>query len=300
MDSVTLRLLPKEDIVRLQNSAKIAQGLEDEWARKIARALHAFTPELLKKLEETGRATVPDLESLFVEHFFETSIKSVRYAVSETEAERYLAPKTGRDQLARYPAVKIPKSLESLMKLYDQWRKGKYKPKRQIAEARKIQKEYLKSVASVWEEHSKDFRKGVIAAQDAVVQKIKKIAETTVHRASTIVRTETTNYYNKARKDYYDSSQDITHYLFIAIRDAATSPWCTPLTVNGFRGRSGLVYSKDDPLLAKERPACHPNCRSEIVPLNRLNPAHLRLIQDWKLQRRNHKCYPLLPNWKAA
>lgn len=169
-----------------------------------------------------------------------------------------------------------------------------------MAEAKRIQKEYLKRVSSVWEEHSYVWRKGDVASQQFVIKAIKEEAAVTSRRAAGIVRTETTNYYNKARKEFYDQSPDITHYLFVAIRDAATSPWCSPLTKDGYRGRSGLVYSKKDPLCAKERPACHPFCRSEFLPLNRLNPAHLRFIQNESIQRRNHKCYPLLPNWRAA
>lgn len=299
MDSITLAMLQPEDVVRLKNSAHIAQSMEDLWARRISKALHSFTPDVIKTLQETGKVPDIDLETLLVEHFFETSIKSIRYAMSETESEQYLAPKEGR-ALARFPTAKIPKRMDELLKLYDLWRKGKYKPKRQIKQAKSIKKEYLERVRSVWEIYSQDFRKGVVGVQDLVVQKVKTIADTSASRAATIVRTETTNYYNKARKEYYDTSQDITHYLFVAIRDAATSPWCTPLTVNGKRGRSGLVYSKDDPLCDKERPACHPNCRSEYLPLNRLNPAHLRLIQNESIQRYNHTCYPLLKGWSAA
>lgn len=288
--------LPLKDQVRLKNSAAIAQSLEDLWAGKIAASLESLTPRVIESFRETGRPPKIDFEQLFIEHFFDVTIKSMRYAMTEAE-EQITPPKKG--QKLALPAPKVPKTLFDLMKLYDAWRKGRYKPKRAVAQAKEIKRAYLDKVKSVWQEHSEDFRKGDVGSQDLVVQGVQDAAKTTSSRAQTIVRTETTNFYNEARKQVYDESPYITHYLFVAIRDAATSPWCTPLTTNGQRGRSGLVYAKSDPLCDKERPACHPNCRSEYLPLNRMNPAHLRFIQDLSIQRRQHSCYPLLKGWRS-
>jgi SPP1 gp7 family putative phage head morphogenesis protein len=301
MDSVTLRMLPKADRVSLKNSSNIAQALEDQWSRKISEHIKAMTPELLKSLVEKGKPHAFNLEALFIEHFFDVAIKSIRYAMTDLEEHTYIPPNAGKQKSSlAAPPSKIPDSLKGLMKLYDLYRKGKYKPKRAVAQAKEVKDLYLKKVKSVWEEHSEDFRKGDVATQEAVVKKIKDAAGTTEARAKNIVRTETTSYYNTARREFYDESQDITHYLFIAIRDAGTSPWCTPLTTKGKRGRSGLVYTKGDPLTDKETPACHPGCRSEFLPLSKHNPAHLRFIQDVKLHRRLHECFPLLKGWKAA
>ena len=276
MDLVTLSRLNYKDVLRLQNSAKIADKLEKEWVRKISARISGFTPELMKHLEKTGKPVAPDLEDLFCQHFFDVAIRSIRYAMRDTEIHTPLKKNTG----LALPKPHIPESLKALMRLYDLYRKKRYKPPRAVAQAKKIKVEYLKRVSSVWEEHSHAFRTGDVADQKAVVRSIQEEADTTASRAKTIVRTETTNGYNKARKQFYDQDDDVTHYLFIAIRDAATSPWCSPLTLNGYRGRSGLVYAKSDPRCDKERPACHYGCRSEYLPLNRLNPAHLRFIQD--------------------
>lgn len=292
---MNLSALAPVDRARLKNSAKIAQAMEDQWAAKISSVIEGFTSEVLESLAKSGKPPQVNLVPLFCEHFFEVSISAIKFA--QTDLELLQNPKT---KLAKPPAIRIPKSLQSLMKLYDAYRKGKFKPKRAVAQAKAVQKAYLEKVKSVWERHSKDWRSGDVATQERVVQKIQEAAKTTASRAKNIVRTETTSYYNTARKTFYDESVDITHYLFVAIRDAGTSPWCTPLTVNGYRGRDGLVYAKADPLCAKECPACHPGCRSEFLPLNRLNPAHLRFIQDRKIQRREHNCFPLLKGWKAA
>lgn len=298
MDLVTLSRLPLEDQVRLKNSAHVAQQLENAWAMRVTEVVQSYTSEVLERLQNFQPIDLPGLEETLVEHFFQVSIKSTTYAMTEAEEHKYIPP--GQKSLAKPPAQKIPKSLKKLMELYDLWRRKKYVPPRARKQAKDIKKRYLQEVKSVWEKHSRDFREGFTGTQELVRKKIQDVADTTSRRAANIVRTETTSYYNQARKQYYDLSPDITHYLFIAIRDATTSPWCTPLTINGYRGRSGLVYAKTDPLCAKERPACHPGCRSEYLPLNRLNPAHLKYIQDLSIQRRQHTCYPLLKGWGAA
>lgn len=292
MDFITLQFLATADIVRLKNSSKVAQGLEDRWQRKVAQYLEQVTQRAVIALEQTGHFQGPDLESLFIEHYFDVSIAAMRFAESERELETKVS-----HRLASLP--RKPGSLEDLMRLYDLWRRKKYTPKEQVLQANRVKKDYLKKVSSVWEKHSESFRKGDAFTQQDVIAEVQKEAGTVTSRAQTIVRTETTNYYNTARKALYDQDEDVTHYLLVAVRDAGTSPWCTPLTINGFRGRSGLVYAKADPLCAEECPACHPGCRSEFLPLNRLNPAHLRYIQDEKLQRRNHKCFPLLKGWRS-
>lgn len=293
MDQVTFLALPSADQVRLKNSAKIAQKLENRWEARIQRHLDSLLPELVEALAD--RTKMPDfgLEELLTRQYFDVSISAMRYAETEREMDR----KIPKRRLAR--DVKIPKSLKRIREQYDLWRKGKVKPKYPASKAIKIQREYLKTVKSAWEKYSKDFREGKVADQKEVVEKIRRSAQVEVSRAKTIVRTETTNYYNAARKEYYDESEDITHYLLIAIRDAATSPWCTPNYLNGKRGRSGLVYAKTDPLCDQERPACHPGCRSEYLPLNNLNPAHLKYIQDKSIQRRQHTCFPLLRGWRS-
>lgn len=240
-----------------------------------------------------GRKPEISLEEILVEHSFWVAFEGFDIAEEDTEIDRKYR------KLARKPKVKIPSGLSELRKLYDLWKKGRYTPKRPKAIAKEIEKKYLKKVKSVWEKYSEPFRTGDEYTQELVVKKITEVANTTVSRAKTVVRTETTNYYNEARKKYYDESPDVTHYLFMAVRDKKTTPWCTPNTTDGMRGRHGLVYAKDDPLLNKERPACHWNCRSEILPLSPDNPSHQKLIADASIQRRNVVCFPLPKGWNS-
>lgn len=268
--------LPPQDIIRLKNSAKIAQAVENKFVSRVEDLISEA------RISNPESFDVPDFENLFAELWFETYIRSFKHAQSERDLDKRLAS---------------PKSLKKVMELYDKWRKGLFKP----VEAKKFGKElkrlYIETVQKAWKKYSEDFREGGEQTQVEIRDQIKKSAKTTTARAQTIVRTETCRYYNKARKDYYDSAEDVTHYLFLAVRDKATTPWCAPNKINGKRGRSGLVYAKDDPLLKKETPPVHWNCRSEILPLNKHNPSHRKLIEDRTIQRRNHECHPLPPGW---
>lgn len=277
--------LSHSDVVKLKNSANVAQRLEDKWDSIIKKAIRESAFKDADRVTIGGELVPPNFEKILIEHYFEVSIQAFILAEKETELdEKRLAS--------------APRSLKQIMDLYDKWRKGLYKPKSIVKKAVDLKDKYIKSVQKAWKTYSEDFREGNQYTQEEVKVKIQEAAETTTARAQTIVRTETTRYYNKIRRDYYDQGDEVTHYLFLAVRDKATTPWCTSGKVNGKRGRSGLVYAKDDPLLKKETPPCHWNCRSELLPLNRFNPVHRKLIADQSIARRNHVCTPLPPGWE--
>jgi SPP1 gp7 family putative phage head morphogenesis protein len=277
--------LSVNDVSRLKNSAKVAQALENKWDRRVTRAIAEASRSNAERLPAGGAVEPPDFEGLFIEHYFDVQIAALKLAESEEELE-------SRIRLGRRP-----KTLADIMSAYDKWRKGISKPSRPLKKANSMKKAYIAAVQAEWNAHSYDFRNGGEDTQAEIRDRIAEAGDTYAGRASTIVRTETTRYYNQARRDYYDKGDVVTHYLFIAVRDKGTTPWCTAQTVNGKRGRSGLVYAKGDPLLDRETPPVHWNCRSELLPLNRFNPVHRRLIADESAQRRRHVCTPLPPGW---
>lgn len=279
--------LSKEDGVRLKNSAAVAQALENKWVATISDIIKSSAVKSADSISIGGDLHVPDFERLLIQHYFEVQIKALKLASSEREL----------DSKKRLAAA--PKTLKEVLAAYDKWRKGLYKPKPVVKRAKEIKDAYVDAIQKTWKKYSEDFRNGDTYDQEEVIDKVVESTDVATARAKTIVRTETTRYYNEARRNYYDESEDVTHYLFIAVRDKATTPWCTSSTVNGKRGRSGLVYAKGDPLLDKETPPCHWNCRSELLPLNRFNPAHRKLIEDSSLWRRNHVCTPLPLRWAA-
>lgn len=185
-------------------------------------------------------------------------------------------------------------SLKDLMKLWDRWRKKKVVRKKQQSYADRIKKAYIKKVQSVWKKYSEDFREGNDADKEFIIDKVKKAAATVKPRAQTIVNTETTRYYNDTKLQIYDQSPDVTHYLFMAIRDFRTTKWCKEGV-----GRHGIVYTKGSYYIMKERPPCHWNCRSEFLPLSPLNPSHRKIIADMSRHRENRRPAELPPGWNS-
>lgn len=275
--------LSRAEIAWLKLSAQNAQKIENVWVRRFDAAIKDMDEWVFKALWERGRFAHDEIDflDLVIEHSYRTMVESTR------DAEKSPGEQT-RSALAGPPNSRIPRGLKALKEAYDLWRKRRNLTPRQKTIAKKMKDAYIKRVESIWERFGETFRQGKSYNLNDVREVLRKgdMAESRVH---TIVQTETTHYYNKARRDLYDQSNDVTHYLFMSIRDQATTKWC--------KTRHGVVYAKGDPLLETETPPCHWNCRSEILPLTPQNPRHLALINDKSRARRHRTCEPLPPGW---
>lgn len=271
-----LRLAKKQDELELKNRLRL-----DE----VFKEMNKTVVESLSSWEEIDEREIYDtvLNVLVINSFrtMESAIKA---------AEKKVGKRT-KEELAAPPKGKIPRTLSGLMKKWDEYKAREYIPPREQELAKKIKAAYLKKIREVWLEESQGFRSGK-TTKETLTERIQKASKAPYARAKMIVETETTRYYNAARKAVYDASNDVTHYLFIAIRDARTTVWC--------RTRDGLVYEKNSEYLKKETPPCHWWCRSEIIPLLLMNPSHAKLIRDKSKQRGNRKCAPLPRGWNAA
>ena len=280
-------MLGRADIVRLKSSAAKAGKVETEWNRKLKKAIEHYEPLVLHAIE----AGIPlvflniDFYPLVARHAYESMLAGLTLAESDTEITKKV-----KDTKLASRGAKLPRTLHGLKLWWDKLRRGEIVSKRIQKNADAIKTRYLEKCQSVWEKHSQPFRAGQTFNQKEVVSEIRDAARVTTSRAAMIVTTETTNYYNTVRRNYYDASDAVTHYLFMAIRDHRTTPWC--------KTRSGLVYKKGSDYLKNESPACHWSCRSEIVPLVSFNPNHKKLIMDPTLQRENNTPTPLPPEWK--
>lgn len=277
--------LDENDRLRLAAGVKAVNKLEKKWFLKLETYFAAMTRQMIATLGPSG-FEIPhnfDLFHIFADHYFES------LELGFKDADRH-PPKTlvVKRLAGAGPPPKIPKSLGALMELWDQYRKGKLL-KRQMTFAERIKAAYLERLKKIQLEHGEEFREGTTYDQWDVVEKITRASYATQSRAKMIVETETTRFFNEGRRQVYDQSQDVTHYLFLAIRDHRTTKWC--------KTRQGLVYAKGDPLLDIETPPCHWNCRSEVVPLTPLNPKHLILIKNPSIQRRNNSPAPLPKGW---
>lgn len=267
------------DKAEVREIARLALAVENEetiWRNKLRDMMKSLNEKITEKLDQKGKISLKDVEG-FDEFFLLQMLGVQGMTIRSTK------------NLSSLPKGKMPRNLQDLMKMWDIYRKkGELPPRvREISE--KVKKAYVKKCQSVWEKSTGSFREGEVASREAAQKAVQAASKTTYSRAKMIVETETTYYYNKTRREIYDKSDDITHYLFMAIRDHRTTKWC--------KTRHGLVYSKDDALFDSETPPIHWNCRSEILPLSPLNPRHQQLIDDPKKLRRNHKCEPLPKGW---
>lgn len=270
--------------------------LEQLWEKRFHDYFRSLEEQTFQQLKDFGRARLDDstLDEMLFEHFYEVCWAAIK---DSTKEERRVVDVNTRKQLSKPKPIRIPRSFSGLREMWDEYQRNGTVPKRHQVEADKIKKAYLDKCQDVWKKYSEFFRAGDAYDQELAKSKIQEAAKVGSGRAKTIVETETTNYYNDTKTRYYDQSDAVSHYLFLAIRDQATTIWCTDKVIDGKRGRHGLVYAKNDPLTKKETPACHWYCRSELVPLSIYNPRHLKLIEDLTIHRRNVICHALPPGW---
>ena len=93
---------------------------------------------------------------------------------------------------------------------------------------------------------------------------------------NTLIRTKTTEIYNRGRKSYFDNDplaqKVIEAYQFSAIMDARTSEICASLDKK--------VFSADDANVNLMTPPLHFNCRSIIVPVTQYEKDTLDEVED--------------------
>lgn len=285
------KLFGVKEAVEVVRLAKKQDTLEARWRRRMSEEIGSITRELLKNAERTGRLNFSEVDftDILMKQSFEVSAAGISSA-------QKLAP-INTKRLAAVPAAKTPRTLKELRVWWDAYRKKGRVPPRQKLLAERLKKAYINKLQSVWEKYGEEFRSGETASRELATRKIIEGAVVVESRGRMIMETETTYYYNKVRREVYDESPDVTHYMFMAVRDQATTKWCVHKYVDGKRGRGGLIYAKNDPLLEKETPPVHWNCRSEILPMTMLNPTHRKLIEDESNSRRKHSCHPLPAGW---
>lgn len=277
--------LSEEDVQELKHSATLAQKSERRSLRSFIDLFAIYNEKTIKEFAAFKSEEMPELD--FVKER-DIELLILQNAFNAMKAGLQSVKPKGKIRLSRTPNLPIPRKYSELMRWWDMVRK-KRAPQYIQKQAKEIKQKYLNKCQQVYKKYSAAFRSGEQFNQKAVVKDIERIGETTVSRAKVIVATETTRYYNQARKEVYDESEDVTHYLFVSIRDFRTTDWC--------KQRNGLVYAKDDPLTKKEVPPTHYNCRSEMLPLTPFNPKHKKLIDNKRLARRNNSPKPLLKGW---
>lgn len=282
---ITRMLGPQEaqHIIRL---ARNTENFEARWARRATLEVKKVADKVLAEVWMLGQPdlTQVDFGNFVMSHWYDSMREGL---VSSSRM-----PSVQVDRLASTPMAAIAKKLKELRRQWDEYRRTGRLPAIQGQDAEKLRQAFIAAIKKSWRENSDEFLSGITADNTEATRAIRKSFDVVTSRAKMIVATETTRYFNEARRSVYDQSEEVTHYLFLAIRDHRTTKWC--------KTRHGLVYAKGDPLLDSETPPVHWNCRSEMIPLTPHNAKHLRLIQDESRQRRRNSPEPLPAGWTAA
>ncbi len=308
-------VLGGEDVRRIEDNARIAEALEQRWVANFDKLWRKLLDDLLDTIAEHGEVRWPaDLQqqigALLIEHEMQTIVAAT---TTITPAEYVRA--------AKGDPKKWPTDLARIRQLWDQWRHTGKLPGRTADQARAIKTLYIRRVQQAWQKNGADFINGDTSkvmgygAEDsdrnatgrngrAVVWNptafdresaraaLERAFAVPRARAKTIVETETTRYYNTVRVNTYNAIDSVAGYLFVIVRDAGTTKWC--------RSRAGVVFFKGTALLHHNTPPCHYNCRSELLPLSKLNPAHRKLLENKSLWAENRRLVPLLPEWNES
>lgn len=282
--------LDPEDITRLTANAQRIDRIEQDHVRRFEALFERLELDTVNALErdELPNIDADQIFAMLLDHWRDTSEAAIHSAGGGVEVVGDTVVKLARKKIKSG----APTNMRELRELYDYFRTNPRAAKRYRQQAEQIKRLYLKRVQELVKERSREFNKGAAVKRDELALEVKKKIATAWARTKTTLETESTRNYNNVRRGVYDLSPDVTHYLFVAIRDFATTKWC--------RSRDKLVYKKGDPLLDKETPPIHWNCRSELLPLTPQNPVHLKLILNKQMARRSHRCEPMPPGWVSS
>lgn len=301
--------LSDRDVKRIENNARIAETIERRWLVKTDGLFAGIIDRTLDTVERTGELPRFDwMQDLIGAHLLEHELESTLAAIKTVTPAEYV----------RARAPRWPTDIAKIRVMWDRWKKNGRLPGRTQKQAAAIKILYIRRIQAMWQARGRQFIEGAPKVVDYAGTDVNKVnteteegvvwnpdafdreaarrafekeAKVSRSRARTIVETETTRYYNSARVSIYSAIETVVGYLFVAVRDHATTKWC--------RSRNGVVFAKGTPLMKKNTPPCHYNCRSEFLPLSRLNPAHRKLLEDASKRAENVKLVPLLPGWNT-
>lgn len=297
-------VLDERDVRQIEDNARIAERIEQRWRLRVRAMFERMNERVLDAIVShngspswgnLGAVLFRDAADLFLQHEFETTVAAANTVGSPDYVRAARAPKWPND------TVRIRAQ-------WDQWRRTGKLPGKTREQAAAVKVLYIRHIQTLWQKRGNEFIRGtpktlgfdeagMIWNPDAFDrEKAKKAIEDEAlvsrARASTIVETETTRYYNTTRVNAFNAMDNVVAYYFVCVRDHATTPWCL--------SRRHAVFTKGSALLSKNTPPCHWNCRSELLPLSKNNPAHRRLLDDPKLRAETRTFVPLPPGWNEA
>lgn len=286
-------ILSADEVARVVANARVADAIEQAWKSKLDALLRYLVESTVDRSLTAGELQVDDrIEQRFGAFLLEHELATTRAAAATVTSPE------GNVRAARAP--RWPTSAARINDLWQRWKSKGELPGRTKKQAARIKRVFIRKMQELWQKYGDDFiagdsRKGYLNnprafSREYAVEKIQEQLGIARSHARTIVETETTRYYNSTRKEAYDAMPNVAGYLFVCIRDHRTTAWC--------KSRGGAVFTQGTTLLKRNTPPCHWNCRSELLPLSRNNPVHLKLLKNESLWAENRVLVPLPPGWE--
>ena len=143
---------------------------------------------------------------------------------------------------------------------------------------------YLKNIRKTYAASAKKWFAGE-SDLETVKSYLKKALYSTDAEAERVLRTETTNYFNYTRAEYFQKNTDVDYVELYAVTDGRISDICET--------RHGYCVPIEKAKLKKYCPAFHPHCRTVQRPLFSSLPSHKRIIE--KSERMDERKFAPLP-----
>lgn len=223
-----------------------------------------------------------EFKRLIERFYFEVIDQGIKASREEMQAQQ------GKKRLSQ--RLGLPKSLRDMERLFRDRRAWPKVMKRSDATAKRIFDDYKRRLEKKFSLLLPKIQAGEIAPADAKAQ-MRKAWGASKARIETIFRTETTNYFTSTQLAYFEGEPSIIGYLFDSVRDSSRTPIC--------RSRHGLIYKPGSALLAKNKPPCHWNCRSDFIALAD-TPENRKMVADPSRDPSKVSVVPLPRGWKAA
>ena len=233
----------------------------------------------------SGRYVEPDLSALdpIAETFYKRVITE---GWKSAQAEAKELPGPMKHRLAEMPKAGV-KPLRFLVDLFsDKKTWGTILRRKQFLVDR-LRRGYLRKLKQRFNEVVPRLLTGK-ASPEEVKSELAKTWEASRARVENIFRTETTKYFTETQLSYFNGEPGIIGYLFDSGRDSGRSGWC--------KSRHGLIYRPGTALLRENKPPCHWNCRSHLVPL--VDTEHnRRMLEDPERDPEKRQVVPLPASW---
>lgn len=248
--------------------------------------------DTLQDKDQIGRSLRSPMTGVYGDHEFDT----VRSALSDGIQEVTPQNELGLWKLVpedSCPIITLEQIRPQLGKKRDQLtekflKKQKKRAKFTVGQLGALSlRDYLSILSGAYRFLADDWIQGESTIQE-VLNVMQVVFKKNDHETKRIFRTETTNYFNRTRADYFISETSMDFMQIFAITDGRTSEICET--------RHEWVFPIEEATQREKTPAFHPHCRTIQRPLTTRLKSHKVMI-DKGLAMDERQFAPLPKNW---